>query len=54
MTTFSGSIRKRMNDVAMLRLFYSLTVASSNNKFEKYMPYNYTGNTVGVSYQLSY
>ncbi|MCX5786436.1 MAG: hypothetical protein NTX59_12195 [Elusimicrobia bacterium] len=54
MTTFSGSIRKRMNDVAMLRLFYSLTVASSNNKFEKYMPYNYTGNTVGVAYQLSY
>ena len=54
MTTLTGSIRKRMNDVAMMRLFYSLVVASSNNKFEQYMPYNYTGNTFGVSYQLSY
>ena len=54
MTTMTGSIRKRMNDVATMRLFYSLVVASSNNKFEKYMPYNYTGNTIGVAYQLSY
>lgn len=54
MSTLTGSIRKRMNDVAMMRLFYSLVVASSNNKFEQYMPYNYTGNTFGVSYQLSY
>ena len=54
MTTLTGSIRKRMNEVAMVRLFYSLAVASSNNKFEKYMPYNYTGNTLGVAYQLSY
>ncbi len=54
MSTLTGSIRKRMNDVATMRLFYSLMVASSNNKFEKYMPYNYTGNTVGVAYQLSY
>jgi len=54
MSTLTGSIRKRINDVAMVRLFYSLVVASSNNKFEKYMPYNYTGNTFGLSYQLSY
>lgn len=54
MSTLTGSIRKRMNDVATVRLFYSLLVASSNNKFEKYMPYNYTGNTIGVAYQLSY
>lgn len=54
MSTLTGSIRKRINDVAMVRLFYSLVVASSNTKFEKYMPYNYTGNTFGVSYQLSY
>jgi len=54
MSTLTGSIRKRMNDVATMRLFYSLMVASSNNKFEKYMPYNYTGNTLGVAYQLSY
>jgi len=54
MSTLTGSIRKRMNDVATVRLFYSLMVASSNNKFEKYMPYNYTGNTIGLAYQLSY
>jgi len=54
MTTLTGSIRKRINDVAMMRLFYSLVVASSNAKFEQYMPYNYTGNTFGISYQLSY
>ncbi|MFA6434191.1 MAG: hypothetical protein WCW52_05800 [Elusimicrobiales bacterium] len=54
MSTLTGSIRKRMNDVATVRLFYSLVVASSNNKFEQYMPYNYTGNTIGIAYQLSY
>jgi len=54
MSTLTGSIRKRMNDVATVRLFYSIVVASSNNKFEKYMPSNYTGNSVGVAYQLSY
>lgn len=54
MSTLTGSIRKRINDVAMVRLFYSLVVASSNAKFEQYMPYNYTGNSFGVSYQLSY
>jgi len=54
MSTLTGSIRKRMNDVATMRLFYSLVVASSNNKFEKYMPSNYTGNSFGVAYQLSY
>lgn len=54
MSTLTGSIRKRMNDVAMVRLFYSLVVASSNNKFERYTPYNYTGNSFGISYQLAY
>ena len=54
MTTLTGSIRKRMNDVAMVRLFYSLVVASSNTEFEQYMPYNYTGNSFGIAYQLSY
>lgn len=54
MTTLTGSIRKRINDVAMFRLSYSLVVASSNNEFEQYMPYNYTGNSFGIAYQLSY
>ncbi len=54
MSTLTGSIRKRINDVATMRLFYSMVVASSNNKFEKYTPNNYTGHTFGVAYQLSY
>ena len=54
MSTLTGSIRKRINDVAMVRLYYALIVASSNNKFERYLPYNYTGNSVGIAYQLSY
>lgn len=54
MTTLTGSVRKRINDVAMVRLFYSLVVAGSNTKFEQYMPYNYTGNSFGVSYNLAY
>lgn len=54
MSTLTGSIRKRINEVAMVRLFGSFIVASSNNKFERYMPYNYTGNSFGIAYQLSY
>jgi hypothetical protein len=54
MSTLTGSIRKRINDVAMVRLFGSMIVASSNSKFEKYMPYNYTGNSFGIAYSLSY
>jgi len=54
MTTLTGSIRKRINEVAMVRLFGSLIVAGSNNKFEQYMPYSYTGNSFGIAYQLSY
>lgn len=54
MTTLTGSIRKRINEVAMVRLYGSMIVASSNNKFEKYMPYSYTGNSFGIAYSLSY
>ncbi len=54
MTTLTGSIRKRINEVAMVRLFASIMVASSNNKFEKYLPYSYTGKSFGLAYQLSY
>ncbi len=54
LTTLTGGIRKKMNDIATVRISYSLIIASSNNKFEKYLPYNYTGNSLGVAYQLSY
>jgi len=54
LTTLTGGIRKRLNDVAMVRITYSLVVGVSNNHFEKYLPYNYTGQTLGIAYQLAY
>ncbi|PIS46771.1 MAG: hypothetical protein COT17_06860, partial [Elusimicrobia bacterium CG08_land_8_20_14_0_20_51_18] len=54
LSTLTGSIRKRINELASVRLFYSLIVASSNNKYEAYMPYNYTGNSFGLAYTISY
>ncbi len=54
MTTLGVGIRKRLNEVAYLRLTYSLVVASSNNKFERYLPYNYTGNQVNLGFSLAY
>ena len=54
MSTLTASVRKRINEVAMVRLFASFMAARSNNDFEKYMPYNYTGNSFGIAYQLSY
>ncbi len=54
LTTLTGGIRKKMNDIATVRISYSLIIASSNNKFERYLPYNYIGNSLGVAYQLSY
>ncbi|MFH1619983.1 MAG: hypothetical protein ABIG11_08780 [bacterium] len=54
LTSISGGIRKRLNDVAMVRLNYTFVVGKSNNHFERYLPYNYTGQHVGIAYQLSY
>ncbi len=54
LSVLTGGIKKKMNDIATVRISYSLVIASSNNKFEKYLPYNYTGNSLGISYQLSY
>ncbi len=54
LTTLTGGIRKKMNDIATMRISYSLIIASSNNEFERYLPYNYTGNSLGIAYQLSY
>jgi|GEM_PF-766605 len=51
---FYAGFRKHMNDVADFRITYMFTVASSNNKFEYYMPYNYIGNSVNFSYNLAF
>jgi len=52
-TTFI-SFKKSINEIASVSLYYAFTSASSNNKFEVYMPYNYTGNSFGLIYNISY
>lgn len=54
MVTLSVGLRKRMNEVSSLGLGWSVVTASSNNKFERYLPYNYTGQSLNLSYQLTY
>lgn len=54
LTTLGGGFRVRLNEVSFLHLNYGLVVASSNNKFEQYLPYNYTGNVVSFGYALAY
>jgi len=53
-TTASFSLKKMINEAAYVRLFYGVTKASSNNKFEAYMPYNYTGSSFGLTYGIQY
>jgi len=54
LTRFSVGFRKHLNDIADMRLSYTFTVAESNNTFEKYMPYNYTGHSLGLAYNIRY
>lgn len=53
-TVGSISLKKMINEAAFVRIFYSITKAYSNNKFEAYMPYNYTGNSFGLTYGIQY
>jgi hypothetical protein len=43
-----------INDIADVKFAYTLTVAASNNHFESYMPYNYTGHKVSIAYDISF
>jgi hypothetical protein len=54
MVSLSAGVRKRMNEVSSLFLGWSVVTASSNNKFERYLPYNYTGQSLTLGYQLTY
>ena len=47
-------VRKRLNDVSEMVLTYSTVVATSNNEFERYLPYNYTGQGISISYKITY
>jgi len=54
LTRFTVGLRKHLNEVADMRFSYTFTVAESNNHFEMYMPYNYTGHTLGLAYNIRY
>ncbi len=52
--TLTGGLRKKMNEVASMFLTYSQVVATSNNKFQRYLPSNYTGQSISLGFQLTY
>jgi hypothetical protein len=54
MLTLSAGLRKKLNAVSALSLTYGVVTASSNNKFERYLPYNYTGQSLSLGYHLTY
>lgn len=54
LNTLTFGIRKRLNDLAFMKLTYSVVNGSSNNKFEKYIPYNFTGQAVGMAFEVAY
>lgn len=54
MVTLTAGIRKKMNEVSALFLTYTSVIATSNNRFERYLPYNYTGQNISLGYQLTY
>ncbi len=53
-TTLSAGFRKKMNEVAAMYLTYSAVYATSNNKFQRYLPSNYNGQSVSLGFQLTY
>ncbi|MBU2614931.1 MAG: hypothetical protein KKG87_05180 [Elusimicrobia bacterium] len=50
----SFAFNKKSSDVSTTSLFYTFQQQSSNMKFEKYMPYNYSGHFIGIRYSLRY
>ncbi|MHB9154937.1 MAG: hypothetical protein ACYC5N_04490, partial [Endomicrobiales bacterium] len=42
------------NDITRTTFFYTYQTQSSNMKFEKYLPYNYSGSFFGVSFNYTY
>lgn len=52
--SFSLTASKKINDLASFVFYYSIVNSSSNNKFEYYIPFNYTGQMFGIGYKISY
>ena len=51
---FTAGVRKKMNEVASMFLTYSTVVATSNNKFQRYLPTNYSGQNILLGFRLTY
>jgi len=54
MVSLTAGFRKKLNEVSAMTLTFTSVVATSNNHFERYLPYNYTGQSVSLGYQLTY
>ncbi len=54
MVTVTAGFRKKLNEISAMTLTYSSVIATSNNRFEKYLPYNYSGQGVSIGYHLTY
>ena len=52
--TLSFGLRKRLNEIAFMHLTYSTMVGTSNMKFEKYLPYNFTATAFGMAFEVVY
>ena len=54
MVTLTAGFRKKINEISSMTLTYTSVLATSNNRFEKYLPYNYSGQGISIGYQLTY
>ncbi|OGS47093.1 MAG: hypothetical protein A2539_08340 [Elusimicrobia bacterium RIFOXYD2_FULL_34_15] len=54
MFILSSGFTFKPNVVTRTTLFYVFQVQSSNVKFEKYLPYNYSANFFGIKFEYSY
>jgi hypothetical protein len=54
MLTFTGGMRFRLNEITFMKISAGIIEASSNNTYEVYLPYNYTGYTGGISFEMAY
>lgn len=51
---FSSELTKDITDLSFYRVGYVFSKSSSNNKFERYIPYNYTNHTFYLGYGVRY
>ncbi|PKM92894.1 MAG: hypothetical protein CVU80_00950 [Elusimicrobia bacterium HGW-Elusimicrobia-4] len=50
----TSGVTFKPNSVTRTTVFYTFQNQSSNMKFERYLPYNYTGNYFGIKFEYTY